>query len=446
MVYFGIQSNRTKKITKHVLLSFLFKGGTIIANFLLVPLTIKYLDNVNYGVWLTLTSFVAWFSFFDIGLGHGLRNKFAEALARKDYELAKGYVSTAYYAIGSFCLVLASLALFVSYFIDWTMVFNTSKELQSQLQLLVPIVFTCFSLQLIVKLITTIYTADQRPSVQGMTGFIMAITSLMAIWLLTFTDKSSLLVFGIVFSLIPVIVLYILNVYAFSNEYRIYRPAWSFWKRKYFKEIFGLGLSFFIIQLSMIVLYTTDNFIITQLFGPEEVVPYNIAYKYLNISSILFIMVLTPFWSGVTEAYVKGEFEWIKKSMRNLVKLLILVLVLIFLMTIISPFFYEIWIGNMVAIPFSLTVSMAIFFSVSMLFTPFNYFINGIGKIKLHMYTFSFAALINVPLSIIIVKHTPLGVEGVIIATIICIAPNVILFPMQYQRIVNKKARGIWNK
>jgi len=101
--YFGIESSRSKNITKHVLLSVIYKGGHIISTFLLVPLTIEFLDTENYGVWLTLSSFIAWFSFFDIGLGNGLRNKFAEAKTRNDLELARGYVSTAYFTIGSIC-------------------------------------------------------------------------------------------------------------------------------------------------------------------------------------------------------------------------------------------------------------------------------------------------------------------------------------------------------
>ena len=76
------------------------------------------------------------FAFFDIGLGNGLRNKFAEAKAKGDLDLAKGYVSTAYYTIGAICVVFFILSLLVSYFVDWASVFNTSQELQQQLRIL----------------------------------------------------------------------------------------------------------------------------------------------------------------------------------------------------------------------------------------------------------------------------------------------------------------------
>ena len=62
------------------------------------------------------------------------------------------------------------------------------------------------------------------------------------------------------------------------------------------------------------------------------------------------------------------------------------------------------------------------------------------------MYSFAIGALLNIPLSVVLVKYTVLGVEGVIIATIICVLPNLMLFPIQYSKLINKTANGIWNK
>ncbi|SHF98779.1 Na+-driven multidrug efflux pump [Arenibacter palladensis] len=442
----GIRSARTKNITKHVFWSIIYKGGHIAANFLLVPLTISYLDTENYGIWLTLSSFIAWFTFFDIGLGHGLRNKFAEAKAKGDIELAKGYVSTAYFTIGLISLIFVVTSLFASYFLDWANIFNTADSKNGQLRILMTIVFASFGIQLIVKLITTIYTADQRPSMQGKISFLTAVLSLLIIWFLTRTANSSLLIFGSIFSFLPVLILLFLNFNAFTNRYKVYRPNIAYWKNKYFKDIFGLGASFFIIQFSVIILYSTDNFIITQLFDPKAVVPYNIAYKYLSLSSMFFSMILTPYWSSITEAYTKAEFDWIKKSMKNLLKFTLATIILIVIMTIVAPKFYQLWIGEMVIVPMSLTISMAIYFIISVFYSPFNYFINGTGKVKLHMYSFIIGAILNIPLSIILVKQFHFGVEGVIIATSICIAPNIILFPIQYFKLINNQANGIWNK
>ncbi|MBU2947838.1 lipopolysaccharide biosynthesis protein [Zobellia uliginosa] len=442
----GVQSDRTKNITKHVLWSAIYKGGSIIATFLLVPLTINFLDTENYGVWLTLSSFIGWFAFFDIGLGNGLRNKFAEAKAKGDLDLAKGYVSTAYYTIGAICAVFFILSLLVSYFVDWASVFNTSQELQQQLRILMPVVFGCFSLQLIFKLITSIYIGNQNHSMQGKIQFIIAASSLFLIWVLTQTTTSSLLLFGVIFSVFPIVVLLSLNIYAFSTTYKEFKPQFSFWKKAYFKDIFSLGIVFFIIQIAGLIMFTTDNFIITQLLGPEEVVPYNIAYKYIGISQMISVIILTPYWSSITDAYTKGELGWIKNAMKNLLKISLVTVMLVIFLVFVAPSAYKLWIGELVEVPMKLTVSMALYFIISLCYSPFVFFINGIGKIKLQMYSVAIGALLNVPLSIFLVKYTSFGVEGVIIATSICVFPNLILLPIQYFKIINNRAIGIWDK
>lgn len=442
----GIKSDRTKNITKHVVVSFLYKGGSILSSFLLVPLTINFLDTENYGIWLTLSSFISWFSFFDIGLGNGLRNKFAEAKAKGDLTLAKAYVSSAYFTIGSVCLLLIIVFFGLNFFIDWTRVFNANATMQKELGILMPIVFSFFCLQLVVKLITTIYTADQHHSMQGKVTFYSSALSLLAIWLMTHFAKSSLLIFGTIFSALPVLLLVGLNVFAFSNRYKEYSPSLILWKKKYLKDIFGLGMKFFLLQMSAMILFSTDNLIITQIFGPKEVVPYNIAFKYINISNMVFSMILTPYWSSITEAYSKGDYNWIKTSMNNLFKISMSLILVIFLMVVVSPFIYRIWINKDVVIPLSLTIYMAVFFALNIYYLPYNFFINGVGKVKLQICYIIIAAIVNVPLSIFLAKNLGFGVSGVILATTLCSIPHILLCPIQYNKIINKRARGIWNK
>src|SRR6266542_424892 len=87
---------RSIQVKKNILTSFLAKGGTIAINLFLVRITIDYVSPLQYGVWLTLSSIIAWFSFFDIGFGNGLKNKLTEAIAKNDYLLARQYVSSTY--------------------------------------------------------------------------------------------------------------------------------------------------------------------------------------------------------------------------------------------------------------------------------------------------------------------------------------------------------------
>ena len=95
----NIQNPRSRKAIKNVIVSFGLKGVSMIMSLVLVPLTLSYLTQYEYGVWLTLTSILVWLDFFDIGLTNGLRNKLAESIAKEDWDRGRAYVSTTFFIL-----------------------------------------------------------------------------------------------------------------------------------------------------------------------------------------------------------------------------------------------------------------------------------------------------------------------------------------------------------
>ena len=105
---------RTRKAQINIISSFGIKAVDVIVQFLLVPVTLGYLNEYEYGIWLTLNSILVWINSFDIGLGNGLRNQLASALSTNNTKLARELISTAYgmiiilmlciFAIGSIIL------------------------------------------------------------------------------------------------------------------------------------------------------------------------------------------------------------------------------------------------------------------------------------------------------------------------------------------------------
>jgi len=76
-------TQRTKNYFLQVRNSFIYKFLAIVLSYLSIPLMIKYLGNVQYGIWSTLLSIMSWISLFDIGIGNGLRNKVSESLGKE---------------------------------------------------------------------------------------------------------------------------------------------------------------------------------------------------------------------------------------------------------------------------------------------------------------------------------------------------------------------------
>ena len=438
--------NRTKNINVNILLSFLFKGLILLISFALVPLTIKYLNPVRYGIWITVSSIITWMTLFDLGLGNGLRNKFAEAIALGDERLAKIYISTSYVLLTLIMLAIYIPVAGINNYIDWTKLLNTPAYIRYELNKLVFIIFTFFCIQFVLKLLTTILIAYQKPAFSDFINLVTNLISLAAVYILSAYTSGSLLYLGAVLSIVPVIILLIFTVYAYWGRLKQLRPNLHFVDFRYAKELYSLGIKFFIIQISAVVIYSTDSVIISNLLGPAEVTPYNIAFKYFSIITVAFGIIMAPMWSGVTDAFTRGDIDWVKRSInRNLCIWKVFAAASI-IMIAISNYIYKIWIGNTVIVPFKLTMLMGIFVMVNTLMIPFVFFINGIGKIKLQLIISIATGILNIPISIFFAWFLGIGSAGVILGTIVTLLPFVIFMPVQYNKIIQGNITGIWNK
>ncbi len=422
------------------------RGVSIIISFLLIPLTLNYLSPVKYGVWLTLLSLINWVSALDVGLGTGLRNKFAEAIAKNDDELARTYVSTAYFFIA--LIVIAALIIFLSInpFLVWSKILNTGSEMESELTLLAGVAFTFFCFRLVFSIIGTILTSDQQPASSAFLEVLTNFLSLIVIYVLTKITDGSLFWIGFTISSIAGVVPLGANIWFFSKKYKRYLPSLLYVKKKYAKALLSLGIQFFIIQLASILIFSSSNIIITQFFGPEEVTLFNIAFRYYGVASMAFLMIITPFWSAYTDAFSRNDRGWIARSNKKLIKVWLLLLAAVFMMTIFSDYIYKIWVGNAIQIPWLLSAIMAINVLIIAWCNIFAYFMNGTGKIRLQMWAALLVAVTNIFLSLAIVTYTELKSGGVILATCISLLPWCFIWPIQMKKILNGTATGIWNK
>lgn len=436
---------RSVKAKKNIVASFFLKGISIVISLLLVPLTIDYLSPTKYGIWLTLTSVIGWFVFFDIGLGNGMRNKFAEAKAAGNDVLARTYISTTYAIITIIAALLFVVFFAVNQFLNWGEILNVTSDIQ-EIENLVFIIYTVFCLQFIVKLINVVFIADQKPAISNAINTLGSLVSLLVVYILIKTSQGSLLYLGASFSIINLIIPFIASVWVFNGVYKKYKPSLKFIDFTKSKELLGVGVRFFITQIAAIVVTSTDNIIIAQLFGSEEVVVYNVSYKYFAVMSMVFTIVTSPYWSAFTEAYVKNDIAWIKQTIVKISKLWLIVLVAIILMLLFSTFIYHLWLGDRVIIPFQLSAVMAVWVILGTSIMIFGNFLAGVNKIQLSLYHSVFVSVINIPLSIFFAKNLGMGSTGVILASVACIFPRAIFQPIQYWKIINGTAKGIWNK
>lgn len=194
MKFFKDTDSRTQRLKKNVCLSIIIKLIDAVACFLLVPVTLGFLDSYTYGVWLTLNSIFLWIDMFDAGLGNGLKNRLTISLSGENYELSKSYISTTYFLLIIICFFVLGVMIFLVPSVNWYNLLNIDSSLVPDLPMviIISLLFVCTSF--ILKIITNVFQALQLSSYgSALTALGHLLSLIIIIVLQNYINKGSLL-------------------------------------------------------------------------------------------------------------------------------------------------------------------------------------------------------------------------------------------------------------
>lgn len=435
---------RTELAKKNILLSLLFKGVGIATSFVMVPITLDMLDREVYGVWLTVSSILFWFTFFDVGLGSGMRNYLTEALSGNDMAQARRYVSTTFVLLTGIAIIVGVLCCVCVPLLDMNRVFNTYAESQETLMwsMLVALLATLAFFS--IRNVGTIYMSMQMPAVNDGLAVTGGVLSLVIVWILSVTSCGNLFTVVAALTITPVVVYAVAAVFTFS-KYKELNPSIGCVDLALGHRIVSKGLGFFIIQItSCLVIYGSSNMFVTQYCGPRDVTNYGIAYKLFNLLYVAYSIYITPFWSAYTDAAVSKDYGWMRRTFKKTLAVWGLSVVAGVLLLVISPFFFDKWVGENAHITYKLSGVTLFYICMVNLNSCVTFLLNGLNIIRVQIYTsVIFTALYLVA---VLMFGEICNVEGIILLMAVAYLCMSSVHFYQCYLILNNKAKGIWQK
>ena len=436
---------RTKGVIRSASISVITKIANIIGSFIIVPLTINYVSPTKYGIWLTLSSVIAWITFFNMGLGHGFRNKFAKSKAENNTELAKQYVSTTYFTLGAIVFIVLSIALIINNYIDWSSFLNLPSLYNKELKYVFGIVCTFTCIKMVAHTFDIMLTADQHPEYEGIISAIGQYSCIVIIYILTKSTEGNLSYLALVYSGVPITILVVISIITFIfTKYRKYAPSIHSFRFSLIKDIMNKGIQFFAISLCMLAIFQIVNIIIQRELGSIAVTQYNIAHKLFSVIYMFMLIIINPLWSATTDAYIKQEFGWIKSLVKKMERIFMLATCCGVLILLLSPYIYQLWIGKDIEINFALSAAMLLLILSQTYGAIYMYIINGIGCIRIQLITYIMFA--TVCWSLYTYAGRMFGVIGITAIPAIVFLFQAIICRIQLNKILNKRATGIWIK
>jgi len=287
----------------------------------------------------------------------------------------------------------------------------------------------------VTTLINQIFYAKQEASLASLNYLISQVIMFILLIIISNFSNSDILLLSFIFGLSTLISNLIFSLIFLLKNKNIKINS-KFIDMSKTKDVISLGYKFFIIQLGCLIIYSTDNLIITQLLGVEQVTIYNTVYKLFSLITTGFTLFITPLWVGFTDAYIKKDVSWIKKTYKYLFILEIGVVIVTVILVILGDFIMNLWVGSSLKAPFILFVCMGLYEIILTWYNLFVYFLNGVSKVTRQMVCVIIGAIVNIPISIILAKYFNIGVAGIILGTVVSLLPLAICSPIEVYAII----------
>lgn len=403
-------------IVKGSIASYSNKVVSMAGNLILVPMYLLYFGKEQYGLWLVILSIVSYFGFSNIGITQSVSNHVAGYNARNQYKNIISIVSTGFWL---FIVIISAILIFILGIIllaPLESILKVSDELQD---IVIP-VLVISSVFFLLKLPLSVFNAALRSlnliykeqifmlifTVVQFIGVIIVLVSGVGIIGLSFTYGFTGLLSGILlyFYLKKIIPDFYISI--------------KFIDKASIKKLMKPGGYFFVLNLGALLIFATDNIIISSSLGVESVTAYAIAFKVFLIILSIASVVTQNIIPSISAAYSLNNNQYLYDVYIKTLRLCLgYALLVSFLLFVGGRELMIGWVGSDNYVGDSASILIVFFMFISILLGPADVILVGTSQHKVYAIMAVIEGVINLILSIWWVYIW--GVVGIIAATII---------------------------
>lgn len=409
---------RLTSILKGGTSSIVQKGCALLISAISLPLTVRYLGAQQYGIWVTISSIVVMLSVMDLGIANTLTNMISRSFARDDRSSAQRYYATAYWVSSAIAMVLGIAALVLWPHFRWGSLFKTTDPaLSHEISLCIAIALAFFLLSLPLNLVNRVLSGYQQTQITNYFNLFSNIIGLAAI-LIVIKMHGSLVMLMLMYSGSLMAGTLMLNVWVNLWDRPWLLPKPSAVDRVAIRSLLGSGMGFFMLQIAGLIVFNSDNLVISHYMGAANVVPYSVTWRLAGYASVLQAAIFPSLWPAYAEAYERGDYAWVRKAFWTGSRLALGAVAIAVLVLVLAGRHLIRWYVGPSAVPTEVLLCAICFWTL--LSTGMDLeacFLAAINRVRLQGALSIVAAGLNLWLSIFLVKR--IGSLGVVLGTIL---------------------------
>jgi O-antigen/teichoic acid export membrane protein len=385
---------------------------------LTLPLAVRYLGAERFGIWATVSSTVLFLNLLDLGIAATLTNRIARAYATGDRVYAVRYVSNAIALSASIAggAALALMALWNRIDIPRLLsvpVTVPDREVDATIVVAVALVLIGIPASLAGRIFAGYQEVHRGNAVVAAATVANFAALLIGIGL----HASMPTLFALGFGWTAALNLGALVVLVCHSKPWL-RPRLSLLRWSDARELLGSGSGFFLVQLAGVVVFSTDNVILSHYLGPAQVTPYNVTWRLAGFAAFAQGLLFPALWPAYAEAYARRDLEWMRRAFAVTMRgTLALTAMFAVVLVLAGQALVRWWAGSTAVPSRTLLAAMAVWAVISGCMTVESCLLAGTNRTHEQGVLSIAAALVNLGLSIFLVQR--IGAVGVILGTIL---------------------------
>ncbi len=441
-IKYVLKDSKNKNLVFNIVGTFGIKGVALLISLFSMPIYIRYFDNdIALGVWFSFHSILNWILTFDLGIGNGLRNQLVPELNNGNTVKIKKLISSAYFMLGVVSLVIGALGVIAIRFVDLNAILNVSPDVISSETLFqsVSVVFLAVILKFFLNIITSIFYAMQKTALPNFITLFATISVL--VFMSVFNNQSVetkflLLSYFNLFSMCAPLI--VATAVVFLTSLKDAKPSLKSVDWNVGKSVVGLGGKFFVAQICLMLISSTNEILISTLVAPENAVDYQIYNRWFFMIITVFSLLIQPMWSSFSQAHAEGNYSWIKSTYKKFLAIAgfgsagAVVLAAIFQIVV------NIWLReDAITVNFGYGLCFAALITTNLFINSATCVANALNELKCQIIWTVIGAVLKVPLAILFVGLFNSWI-GVVLANLIALVPLLIFQTYDINKKLNQ--------
>lgn len=393
-----------------------------------IPLTLSYLGDERYGLWIvTLTSF-SFVHFLDGGLMPTIKNRMAEAYGKNRPKTFEYYSSGA--LLVGFCIL--GIGVFIGWllpYFDWSTIFKVHDETAKREALpLVRVVFFVGLGTVALGAVDAIYAAQMKINkmqcysiIASLAGFSMLILGIQA--------RVSLPILAMLVSCPLVVskIILLLELYIVKRQFTV--PQFSRFPA-FLRDCLSSSTAFVGIKAAELVISILPNIIIVKVLSLSDATTYGIAQRFVTVPLIFVTAVLPVIWPVFTIAWSRNEKSWLRKRLAMFtVTTAFALIIFTVVITAIGPTLIAWWTQNQAKVSSGIIAGLGILITVQAATYWLSTFLHSISDFRFEFICHLSSAILLTVTGWTMTRHW--GMFGLTMAiaiswTVGCLAPMTI--------------------